>query len=81
MESLKLRVTELQTTKLQLVNLEQKYDMSKKTVADNTREIKRLEKLVKALERDLSLEKSLREINKILWDNVTPFFGHLTYYH
>ena len=69
MESLKLRVTELQTTKLQLENLEQKYDTSKRTVADNTREIKRLERLVKALEKDLSLEKPLREINKILWDN------------
>ena len=70
MESLKLRVTELKTTKLQLENLEQKYDMSKRTVADNTREIKRLEKLVKALEKDLSLEKPLREINEILWGNI-----------
>jgi len=70
MESLKLRVTELKTTKLQLENLEQKYDMSKRTVADNTREIKRLEKLVKALEKDLSLEKPLREINDILWTNI-----------
>ena len=70
MESLKLRVTELQTKKLQLVNLEEKYDMSKKTVADNTMEIKRLEKLVKALEKGLSLEKPLREINEILWDNI-----------
>ena len=70
MESLKLRVTELQTTKLQLTNLEQKYDTSKKTVADHTREIKRLEKLVKALAKDLSLEKPLREINEILWNNI-----------
>lgn len=70
MESLQLRVIELQTTKLQLENLEQKYDTSKKTVADNTREIKRLERLVKALEKDLSLEKPLKEINGILWDNI-----------
>ena len=44
--------------------------MSKRTVADNSREIKRLEKLVKALEKYLSLEKPLREINEILWDNI-----------
>ena len=70
MESLQLRVTELQATKLQLVKLEEKYDTSKKTAVDNTREIKRLEKLVQALEKDLSLEKPLKEINDILWGNI-----------
>ena len=40
------------------------------SVADKSREIKRLEKLVKALEKDLTLEKPLREINEILWDNI-----------
>ena len=70
MESLQLRVTKIQETKLQLVKLEEKYDTSKKTAADNTREIKRLEKLVQALEKDLSLEKPLNEINDILWGNI-----------
>ena len=70
MESLKLRVSELQLTKLQLTNLEQKYDASKNTVADQTREIKILEKLVKALEKDLALEMHLKQINEILWKNV-----------
>ena len=63
-------MSELQTTKLQLTNLEQKYDVSKKTVADQTREIKRLEKLVKALEKDLALEMPLKQINEILWNNI-----------
>ena len=40
------------------------------SVADKSREIKRLENLVKALEKDLTLEKPLREINEILWDNI-----------
>ena len=40
------------------------------TVVDKTREVKKLEKLVKALEKDLTLEKPLREINDILWDNI-----------
>ena len=70
MESLKLRVSKLQTTKLQLTNLEQKYDVSKKTVADQTREVKRLEKLVKALEKDLALDMPLKQINEILWNNI-----------
>ena len=70
MYDLKLQVTELQHTKLQLISLEQKYDLSKMTVADKTREVKKLEKLVKALERDLTLEKPLREINDILWDDI-----------
>ena len=70
MESLQLKVTELQEAKLQLTKLEGKYDTSKKTTADNLREIKRLEKLVEALQKDLSLEKPLNEINDILWDNI-----------
>lgn len=36
------------------------------TFADKTREVKKLENLVKALERDLTLEKPLREINETL---------------
>ena len=44
--------------------------MSKKNVADQTREIKRLEKLVKALEKDLALEIPLKQINEILWGNI-----------
>ena len=48
MNDLKLQVTELQHTKLQLINLERKYDLSKMTVADKTREVKKLENLIKA---------------------------------
>ena len=70
MNELKLQVTELQHTKLQLINLEQRYDLSKMSVADKTREVKRLEKLVKALEKYLTLERPLKEINEILWDNI-----------
>ena len=33
-------------------------------------QINRLEKLVRALERDLTLEKPLREIKEILWTNI-----------
>ena len=70
MNELKLQVTELQHTKLQLINLEQRYDLSKMSVVDKTREVKRLENLVKALEKDLTLEKPLKEINEILWENI-----------
>ena len=60
MEELKLLVTELQKTKVHFITLEQKYDLSKMSVAEKTREINRLEKLVKALEKDLTLEKPLK---------------------
>ena len=40
------------------------------SVADKTREVNRLEKLVKALEKDLTLERPLKEIKEILWDNI-----------
>ena len=67
---MKLQVTELQKTKAQLTTLEQKYDLSKMNVADKTREVNRLEKLINKLEKDLTLEKLLKEINEILWDNI-----------
>ena len=68
---MKLQVTELRKTKVQFATLEQKYDLSKISVAEKTREINRLEKLVKALEKDLTLEKPLKEIKEILWANIT----------
>ena len=40
------------------------------SVADKTREVNRLEKLVHKSEKDLTLEKPLKEINEILWDNI-----------
>ena len=70
MEELKLQVIELRRTKAQLTTLEQKYDLLKMNVADKTREVNRLEKLVNKLEKDLTLEKPLKEINEILWDNI-----------
>ena len=70
MEEMKLQVTELQKTKVQLTTLEQKYDLSKMNVVDKTREVNKLENLVSKLEKDLTLEKPLKEINEILWDNI-----------
>ena len=67
---MKLQVTELHRTKVQLTSLEQKYDLSKMSVADKTREVNRLEKLVHKLEKDLTLKKPLKEINEIIWDNI-----------
>jgi len=70
MEDMKLQTIELHKTKEQLATLEHKYDLSKMSVADKTREVNKLEKTVKALEKDLTLEKPLKEINEILWDNI-----------
>ena len=71
MEELKLQVTELQKEKEQFTTLEQKYDLSKINVAEKTGEIKRLENLVKALEKDLTFDKPLKEVKGILWANIT----------
>ena len=71
MEELKLQVTELQRTKVQFTTLEQNYDLLKISVAEKTREVNRLEKLVKVMENDLILEKPLKEIKEILWANIT----------
>ena len=43
MEELKLQVSELKQVKEKLAKIEQSYDKSKITVAENTREVKALE--------------------------------------
>ena len=40
------------------------------TVAEKTREVKALENKIKALEKDLTLHRTLTEIKTILWDNI-----------
>ena len=47
MEELKLEVTELQKTKVHFITLEQKYDLSKISVAEKIREVNRLENWLK----------------------------------
>ena len=69
MEELKLQISELKEAKEKLAKLEVNYDKSKMTVAEKTREVKALESRVKALEKDLSLDKPLGEIKGILWTN------------
>ena len=43
------------------------------SVAEKTREIERLEKPVKALEKDLAMDKPLGELKEILWNNIMMF--------
>ena len=71
MEELKLQVSEMKETKEKLAKLEINYDKSKMTVAERTREEKALENKVKALEKDLSLDKPMGEIKGILWANIS----------
>jgi len=54
-----------------LAELEVSYDKSKMTVAEKKREVKAIENRVKALEKDLSLDKPLGEIKGILWANIS----------
>ena len=70
MEDLKLQVSELKEAKEKLAKLEVSYDKSKMNVAEKIREVKALENKVKALEKDLSLDKPLGEIRGILWANI-----------
>jgi len=70
MEKLKLQVSELKGAKEKLEKLEISYDKSKMTVAERTREVKALENKMKAMEKDLSLDKPLKEIKGILWASI-----------
>jgi len=49
----------------------------KLTMAEKTREVKALENKVKALEKDLSLDKPLGEIKAILWANISQSINNV----
>ena len=71
MEEMKLQVSELQKVKEQFVTLEQKYDLPKIDFVEKVRENKGLAQQVKSLEKDLTFDKPLADIRKILWTNIT----------
>lgn len=60
------QVSKLKQVKEKLAKMETDYSISKINVVEKTREIKTLENKVKALERDLTFDKPLAEIRKIL---------------
>lgn len=63
-------MAELNEAKEKLATLNEKYDKSKQSVAEKTREVKALEKKIKDLEKELSLDKVVAEIKKVLWANI-----------
>lgn len=71
MEDMKIQVSELQKVKEQYDTLEKKYDLSKINFAEKVRENEGLEQKVKSLEKDLTFDKPLAYIKKILWTNIT----------
>ena len=62
----------LNEAKEKLVAVNEKYDKSKQSVAEKTREVRALEKKIKELEREkeLSLDKGVAKIKKVLWANI-----------
>ena len=47
------------------------------TVVEKTREVKALEKKVRAMEKDISLDKPLGEIKGILWANINQSLSNM----
>ena len=62
-----IQMAEFKEAKEKLAKLEASYDKSKMTVAEKTREIKALDNKIKTLDMELTLDKTLVEIKKILW--------------
>lgn len=77
MEELKLQVSQLKLVKDQLAKAERNYDISKINVVEKTKEIKALESKVKTLEQELTFDKPLAEIRKILWANITQSINEI----
>jgi len=60
-----------------LAKAERNYEISKISVLEKTREMKALENKIKALEKDLTFDKPLAEIKKILWINITQSINYV----
>jgi len=69
-KTLELQMTKLKEAKEKLSKIEVRYDKSKMDVAEKIRVIKTLEKRIKELEKDLTLNRTLAEIKKILWAKI-----------
>ena len=69
-KTLELQRKNLKEAKEKLAKIEEKYDRSKMDVAEKARTIKILEKRIKELEKDLTLNKTLAEIKRILWAKI-----------
>jgi len=70
LEALEAQMAELNETKEKLAAIEEKYDKSKQSIAERTREVRALEKRIKELEKELTLDKVIIEVKKILWANI-----------
>jgi len=69
-EALELQMAELKEAKEKLANIEEKYDKSKQDVAKKAREVKALEKRIRELEKELTVDKTLAEVKRILWAKI-----------
>lgn len=69
-KELEVQVIKVKEAKEKLAKLEVSYDKSKMTIAEKTREIMALNDKIKALEKELTLDKTLAEIKKILWAKI-----------
>ena len=69
-KELEIQITELKEAKEKLAKLEASYGKSKMIVEKKTREIKALDNKIKSLEKELTLDKTLVEIKKILWAKI-----------
>lgn len=70
LEALEVQMAELKEAKEKLAKLEEKYEKSKQNVAEITREVRALEKRIKELEKELTLDKTISEVKKILWAKI-----------
>lgn len=69
-KALELKMAELKEAKEKLAKIEEKYDKSKQDVAEKAREVKALEKRIKELEKQLTFDKTLVDMKKILWAKI-----------
>jgi len=69
-EVLEAQMAELNEAKDKLATVNERYDKSKQTVAEKGREVKALKEKIKELEKELTLDKVVAEIKKVLWANI-----------
>lgn len=69
-KALEVQMAELKEAKEKLAKIEERYDKSKMDVVKKTREVKALEKRIKEMEKELTLDKNLAEVKKVLWAKI-----------
>jgi len=79
MEEIKIQANEIKKLKEMVTSLENNYELSQINYTEEERKNISMIERIKTLEKDLTLEKPLRDIREILWTSIIDSINDIWY--